>query len=61
MVTYYSNERGDIGMKYKEDWTLEEKTHKNPCKKCEKHEKHDSCKDICKKMRVINLWKFNSK
>ncbi|WP_394557283.1 hypothetical protein [Priestia aryabhattai] len=45
-------------MKYKEDWTLEEKAHKNPCKKCEKH---DSCKDICKKMRVINLWKFNSK
>lgn len=51
----------NIDMKYKEDWTLEEKDHKNPCKKCEKHKKHDSCKDTCKKMRVINLWKLNSK
>lgn len=57
MVTYYSKERGDINMKYNEDWTYEEKAHKNPCKKCEKHKKHESCKG----MKVINLWKLNSK
>ncbi|MED4235862.1 hypothetical protein [Priestia megaterium] len=44
-------------MQYKEDWTYEEKAHKNPCKKCEKPKKHDSCKG----MKVINLWKLNSK
>lgn len=57
MVTYYGKERGDIDMKYKEEWTYEEKAHKNPCKRCEKHKKHDPCKE----MKVINLWKLNSK
>ncbi|MCT6593201.1 hypothetical protein N3553_25480, partial [Pantoea dispersa] len=61
MVTYYSKERGDIGMKYKEDWAYEGKSHKNTCKKCEKHEKHNSGSDNCKKIRIINLWKLSSK
>ena len=61
MVTYYVKERGDISLNYKGSWTYEEKAHRNPCEKCENHKKHDSCKDTCKKMRVINLWKLNSK
>jgi len=44
--------RGDISMKYKEDWDYEGDSHKSTCKKHEKHEKyenHNSCKDTCKK------------
>ena len=48
-------------MKYKEDWDYAEEAHKKPCKKYEKHDEHSSCKDTCKKIRVINLWKSSSK
>ena len=63
-VTYDSKKRGDINMKYKENWDYEGDSPKNTCKKHKKHEKHEdyrSCKDTCKEIRIINLWKLNSK
>ena len=51
-------------MKYKENWDYEGDSPKNTCKKHKKHEKHEdyrSCKNTCKEIRIINLWKLNSK